>query len=163
MPILLLRVWQIFGKWWRLNLINPNCLAIWASQSTLIATSPLLPIELREKTQLGIFKYCHSPFGVAFFCLQYLRWKAIKRGNYMHEVKVYDSSGKLKKMISTQTLNIRSKQRLETPLCSGKIKKGECHGQNLPKLKQKLNHHKSLILRDLSLKSPFIKIRSKKR
>ena len=33
----------------------------------------------------------------------------------MHEVKVYDSSGKLKKVISTQTLNIRSKQQLETP------------------------------------------------
>tara|TARA_B110000881_G_scaffold178002_1_gene163239 strand:- start:80 stop:262 length:183 start_codon:yes stop_codon:yes gene_type:complete len=33
----------------------------------------------------------------------------------MHEVKVYDSSGKLKKVISSQTLNIRSKQQLETP------------------------------------------------
>ena len=33
----------------------------------------------------------------------------------MHEVKVYDSSGKLKKVVSAQTLNIRSKQQLETP------------------------------------------------
>ena len=33
----------------------------------------------------------------------------------MHEVKVNESLGKLKKVISTQTLNIRSKQQLETP------------------------------------------------
>jgi hypothetical protein len=33
----------------------------------------------------------------------------------MHEVKVNDSLGKLKNVISTQTLNIRSKQQLETP------------------------------------------------
>ena len=42
----------------------------------------------------------------------------------MHEVKVYDSSGKLKKVISTQTLNIRSKQQLETPSMFRKNKKG---------------------------------------
>jgi hypothetical protein len=39
----------------------------------LITTYPLFPIELREKTQLGIFKFCRSPFGVVFFCLQYLK------------------------------------------------------------------------------------------
>ena len=33
----------------------------------------------------------------------------------MHEVKVYDSSGKLKKVISSQALDIRSKQQMETP------------------------------------------------
>lgn len=33
----------------------------------------------------------------------------------MHEVKVYDSSGKLKKVISVKRLNIRSKQQLESP------------------------------------------------
>ncbi len=31
----------------------------------------------------------------------------------MHEVKVYDSSGKLKKVISPQALDIRSKQQYE--------------------------------------------------
>ena len=33
----------------------------------------------------------------------------------MHEVKVFDSTGRLKKVISPQTLNIRSKQQMETP------------------------------------------------
>ena len=42
----------------------------------------------------------------------------------MHEVKVYDSSGKLKKVISTQTLNIRSKQQLETPAMFLRNKRG---------------------------------------
>jgi hypothetical protein len=42
----------------------------------------------------------------------------------MHEVKVYDSSGKLKKVISTQTLNIRSKQQLESPAMFLRNKKG---------------------------------------
>jgi hypothetical protein len=42
----------------------------------------------------------------------------------MHEVKVYDSSGKLKKVISTETLNIRSKQQLETPAMFLENKRG---------------------------------------
>lgn len=33
----------------------------------------------------------------------------------MHEVKVYDRSGKLKKVISVKALNIRSTKQLETP------------------------------------------------
>lgn len=33
----------------------------------------------------------------------------------MHEVKVYDKSGKLKKVISVQALNKRSKQQIENP------------------------------------------------
>jgi hypothetical protein len=45
-------------------------------------------------------------------------------GNSMHEVKVYDSFGKLKKVISTKTLNIRSKQQLETPAMFLRYKKG---------------------------------------
>jgi len=36
-------------------------------------------------------------------------------GKTMHEVKVYDSSGKLKKVISARKLNIRSKKQLEFP------------------------------------------------
>jgi len=48
-------------------------LAIWASQSTLITTCPLFPIELKVKTQLGIFKFCHSPIWSGFFCLQSLK------------------------------------------------------------------------------------------
>jgi len=42
-------------------------LAIWASQSTLITAYPLFPIELKVKTQLGIFKFCHSPIWSGFF------------------------------------------------------------------------------------------------
>lgn len=33
----------------------------------------------------------------------------------MHEVKVYDSAGNLKKVISIKKLNIRSKKQLEFP------------------------------------------------
>ncbi len=33
----------------------------------------------------------------------------------MHEVKVFDSSGNLKKVISVKKLNIRSKKQLEFP------------------------------------------------
>jgi hypothetical protein len=43
----------------------------------------------------------------------------------MYEVKVYDSSGKLKKVIATQTLNIRSKQQLETPAMFLSNKRGK--------------------------------------
>jgi len=46
-----------------------------------------------------------------------------KRGNPMHEVKVYDSSGNLKKVISVQALNIRSKQQMEVPSLFRKSKK----------------------------------------
>ena len=42
----------------------------------------------------------------------------------MHEVKVYDNSGKLKKVISINALNIRSKQQLETPAMFKSNKKG---------------------------------------
>jgi hypothetical protein len=42
----------------------------------------------------------------------------------MYEVKVYDNSGKLKKVISINALNIRSKQQLETPAMFMRNKKG---------------------------------------
>ena len=50
--------------------------------------------------------------------------KAIRTGIYMHEVKVYDSSGKLKNVISKESLNLRSKQQMETPSMFTKNKKG---------------------------------------
>ena len=59
----------------------------------------------------------------------------------MHEVKVFDSTGRLKKVISPQTLNIRSKQQMETPSMFRRNKKVECHGQNLLKIKQKPIHN----------------------
>ena len=51
----------------------------------------------------------------------------------MHEVKVYDSSGKLKKVISTQTLAIRSKQQMETPSMFRRNKKGSMPWSKSPK------------------------------
>ena len=42
----------------------------------------------------------------------------------MHEVKVFDSTGRLKKVISPQALNIRSKQQMETPSMFRRNKKG---------------------------------------
>jgi hypothetical protein len=71
----------------------------------------------------------------------------------MHEVKVNESLGKLKKVISTQTLNIRSKQQLETSEMFLETKGAENHGQNLLiKTKQKPKHHKLIISIDLFLK-----------
>jgi len=56
----------------------------------------------------------------------------------MHEVKVYDSSGKLKKVISTQTLNIRSKQQLETPSMFLRNKRGRKPWAKSPKTQAKV-------------------------
>jgi hypothetical protein len=55
----------------------------------------------------------------------------------MHEVKVYDSSGKLKKVISTKSLNIRSKQQLETPSMFRRNKKGRMPWSKSPKTQTK--------------------------
>ena len=60
----------------------------------------------------------------------------------MHEVKVYDNSGKLKKIISINALKIRSKQQLETPAIFKRNKKGASHGQNLLKVRPKRESHK---------------------
>lgn len=49
----------------------------------------------------------------------------------MHEVKVYDSSGKLKKVISIKSLNTRSIKQLETPSLFQKNKRGR---KSLPKV-----------------------------
>ena len=38
-----------------------------------------------------------------------------KRGKTMHEVKVYDSAGKLKKVIPVRTLNKREDRKAESP------------------------------------------------
>ncbi len=43
----------------------------------------------------------------------------------MHEVKVYDNSGELKKVISIKALNIRSQKQLETPSMFLRNKKGK--------------------------------------
>ena len=51
----------------------------------------------------------------------------------MHEVKVYDNSGKLKKVISINALNIRSKQQLETPAMFMRNKKGGMPWSKSPK------------------------------
>lgn len=42
----------------------------------------------------------------------------------MHEVKVYDASGNLKKVISTKALNTRSTKQLEMPSMFLRNKKG---------------------------------------
>jgi len=56
-----------------------------------------------------------------------------KKGHFMHEVKVFDSSGKLKKVISINALNIRSKQQLETPSMFRRNKKGQMPWSKTPK------------------------------
>ena len=42
----------------------------------------------------------------------------------MHEVKVYDSSGKLKKVITVKALNLRSIKQMENPSIFKRNKKG---------------------------------------
>ncbi|MBC8288165.1 MAG: hypothetical protein H8E42_11890 [Nitrospinae bacterium] len=51
----------------------------------------------------------------------------------MHEVKVYDNSGNLKKVISVKALNIRSKKQLETPSMFKRNKKGRMPWSKSPK------------------------------
>ena len=41
----------------------------------------------------------------------------------MHEVKVYDGTGKLKKVISIKTLNARENQQIDNPSIFSKSKK----------------------------------------
>ncbi len=38
-----------------------------------------------------------------------------KKGNIMHEVKVFDASGNLKKVISIETLNKRTERQIHSP------------------------------------------------
>lgn len=42
----------------------------------------------------------------------------------MHEVKVFDSSGKLKKVITVKALNVRSQKQIEDPSKFMKSKRG---------------------------------------
>ena len=62
-------------------------------------------------------------FGVVFFCQLCQGINRLKRGRFMHEVKVYDSSGKLKQVISVKKLNIRSEKQLEFPALFKKNKR----------------------------------------
>ncbi len=51
----------------------------------------------------------------------------------MNEVKVFDSSGKLIKVISPQALDIRSKQQVDTPSMFRRNKKGSVPWSKSPK------------------------------
>ena len=55
----------------------------------------------------------------------------------MHEVKVFDSSGKLKKIISTKSLNIRSNKQLETPTLLLRNKRGRKSSPKFPNTQSK--------------------------
>ncbi len=55
----------------------------------------------------------------------------------MHEVKVYDRSGKLKKVISVKTLNIRSTKQLENPSVFRNNKKAGRPWAKSPKIQTK--------------------------
>ena len=55
----------------------------------------------------------------------------------MYEVKVYDDSGKLKKVISIKALNIRSKKQLETPSMFLRNKRGRKPWSKPPKTQTK--------------------------
>ncbi len=60
----------------------------------------------------------------------------LKRGNFMNEVKVYDSSGNLKKVISVNQLNIREKLKMETPSIFRKNKRTGRPSKKLPDSKK---------------------------
>jgi len=51
----------------------------------------------------------------------------------MHEVKVYDHSGKLEKVISIKALDIRLNKQLEAPLMFRKNRKGQLPWSKAPK------------------------------
>ena len=60
----------------------------------------------------------------------------LKRGNFMNEVKVYDSSGNLKKVISVNQLNIREKLQMETPSIFRRNKRTRRPSEILPDSKK---------------------------
>ena len=60
-----------------------------------------------------------------------------KRGNTMHEVKVYDSAGKLKKVISVNTLNKREDRKAESPDLFRKNKRNSKARTAVPKTQAK--------------------------
>jgi len=60
----------------------------------------------------------------------------LKRGNFLNEVKVYDSSGNLKKVISVNQLNIREKLQMETPSIFRKNKRTGRPSKKLPDSKK---------------------------
>ncbi len=59
----------------------------------------------------------------------------------MHEVKVYDSTGKLKKVISKVTLNAREQQQIDDPSIFTKSKKfGRLGGKPVKSQKNTKTH-----------------------
>ena len=60
-----------------------------------------------------------------------------ERGNTMHEVKVYDSAGKLKKVISVNTLNKREDRKAESPDLFRKNKRNSKARTAVPKTRAK--------------------------
>ncbi len=55
----------------------------------------------------------------------------------MHEVRVYDGLGNLKKVISVKKLNIRSKKQLESPYLFRKDKRSRRPTGKTPKIQAK--------------------------
>ena len=59
----------------------------------------------------------------------------------MHEVKVYDSTGKLKKVISINTLNAREHKLIDNPSIFNKSKKLGSLGEKSVKSQKKTKTH----------------------
>jgi hypothetical protein len=64
-----------------------------------------------------------NPFWSGLLCQIRQCMRRLKRGVFMHEVKVYDISGKLKRVISVQELNIRSQEQMDSPFLFRKNKR----------------------------------------
>lgn len=81
--------------------------------------------------QSSIIAFNILQYQILHICIKYLRISTsniqqtnrIIRGYFMHEVKVYDSTGKLKKVISKITLNAREQQQIDDPSIFTKSKK----------------------------------------
>lgn len=101
---------------------NQSIPATWAAQGGLMAFFARQPAQSQSSKNCKVRYISAYPFWRGFLCRLRQSMDMLKRGDGMHEVKVYDVSGKLKRVISTQELNIRSQEQMDSPFLFRKNK-----------------------------------------
>lgn len=97
-------------------------LATLTTQISLLTFFSRQPAQGKTSINSKVRYISANPFWRGFLC-QMRQWmNRSKRGDFMHEVKVYDISGKLKRVISVQELNIRSQEQMDSPFLFRKNK-----------------------------------------
>lgn len=112
---------------------NSSFLATLTTQGSPMAFSSRKPVQDKASKNCKVLYISANSFWSGFLC-QLWQWiNRLNRGDFMHEVKVYDSYGNLKKVISVQKLIIRSKKQLELPFLFRKNKRTQRPLTKLPK------------------------------